>query len=56
VFRLNIGVTGDTFDQALGDAALEGAQVDFAASIRCCPTRSAEAALAQRAQPQDDVR
>ena len=31
VFRLNIGVTGNTFDRVLGDAALEGAQVDFAA-------------------------
>ena len=31
VFRLNIGVTGKTFDRVLGDAALEGAQVDFAA-------------------------
>ena len=31
VFRLNIGVTGNSFDRVLGDAALEGAQVDFAA-------------------------
>jgi hypothetical protein len=31
VFRLNIGVTGKTFDRVLGDAAHEGAQVDDAA-------------------------
>ncbi len=31
VFRLNIGVTGKTFDRVLGDAAREGAQVDYAA-------------------------
>ena len=31
MFRLNIGVTGKTFDRVLGDAALEGARVDYAA-------------------------
>jgi len=31
VFRLNIGVTGKTFDRLLGDAGLDGATVDYAA-------------------------
>ncbi len=31
VFRLNIGVTGKTFDRVLGDAAREDAHVDHAA-------------------------
>jgi hypothetical protein len=31
VFRLNIGVTGKTFDRVLGDAAADGAQIDYAA-------------------------
>jgi Family of unknown function (DUF6194) len=31
VFRLNIGVTGKTFDRVLGDAARNGTPVDYAA-------------------------
>ena len=31
MFRLNIGVTGKTFDRVLGNAARDGAEVDYAA-------------------------